>query len=199
MLARIALVGFASAACAILFAPILVGADYDWVSRSVSESAAQQTPGSWLARLGLTLSGLAVLLVCIARARHWGVLATVAMTLFGLSWLLTAVYSTESWRPDTPRDPSESALHSVFATAMAVVNVGAVILLVRRRVKTRVWQVATAGLVVAATLLPLAALLLPSVGGLFQRLMFAYAYAWFAREAIWAIRPPHRRRISPTG
>jgi succinate-acetate transporter protein len=188
----LAIVGFAASATAILAAPLLLGDDYDWITRSVSESAAQQTPGAWLGRLALVLSGLATILVSIVRAREWGALATTAFTLFGLFWTLTAVYSTESWVESTPRDDVESALHSVFATAMAVICLGALVLAVRGRYASGHplsgrWRMATVGLIVAASGLPLGAMLVPTLGGLFQRAMFFVAYAWFTREALFAV------------
>ncbi|GLI29134.1 hypothetical protein ARHIZOSPH14_33760 [Agromyces rhizosphaerae] len=185
--AILAIAGFIAAALAMLTAPLLLGEGYDWVERSVSESAAQQTTDAWLGRLGLLLSGLAVLLVCIVRARVWGVVATIAFALFGLFWMLTAVYSTESWIASVPREPLENTLHSVFATAMAVICVGALVLVIRGGYASTRWRIATAGLIAAASLLPLAAVVLPAFGGLLQRTMFVVAYAWFVREACFAV------------
>lgn len=188
-------IGMATAAIAVLTAPLALPPDYSPLLHSVSESAAQQEPGAWLGRLGLLVSGLSVLLVCVIRARVWGVIATTSFALFGLFWALTAVFSTGSWDPSIPREGLEQTLHSVFATAMAVVVVGGLIRAFARGVPTP-WRIATLVFVAAATFLPLAALLLPDVDGALQRVMFVVAYAWFLREALFAL--PSEAEAAPT-
>ncbi len=177
---------------AVALAPLAVEG-FDPVRRTVSESAAQQTSGAWLGRLGLFLSGLGVLGVTIARAHVWRIIPTISIALFGTFWMLTAVFSTASWRADAPVDLAESTTHSVFASAMAVIVVGSLVLGLRPATDgypTLMWRAVTLLFAAAATFLPLGAALAPDIGGLLQRLMFLVAYVWFLGEAILAVRDP---------
>lgn len=170
---------------AVAAAPLLLGLDYDPVRRSISESAAQQTSGAWLGRLGLFLSGLGVLGVTLLRAPVWRAVPTVAIALFGTFWMLTAVFSTASWRTGAAVESSESALHSVLASAMAVIVVATLVIGLRRArdgYPTPAWRTATLLFAAAATFLPLGAAIFPDIGGLLQRLMFLTAYLWFLGE-----------------
>jgi len=184
VLAVVGVTLFALSVALIAIAPALLDGSYSPLANSISEAAAQQTTGAWAARLALLLSGLGVVLACIVRASHWGVVPTAAYALFGLFWMLTAVFSTRSWLDATAFDEFENTLHSVFATAMAVIIVGALVLLATNRTMSVRWRWATWGLVVAATLLPLFGVLVPEFLGVSQRLMFAAAYAWFGVE-LW--------------
>lgn len=146
-----------AAVVAVALAPLLLGPDYDPIRRSISESAAQQTSGAWLGRLGLFLSGLGVLGVTLLRAPVWHVVPTVTIALFGTFWMLTAVFSTASWRPEAAVESSESVLHSVLASAMAVIVVGTLVIGLRRAkdgYPTPAWRTATLLFAAAATFLP---------------------------------------------
>lgn len=171
----------------LIASPLLLGDGYSIVSNSVSEAAAQQTPGSWAGRLTLLLSGLAVLLTALLRFRSWGWVATTALTAFGVMWMLTAVFSTRSWVAGTPFDETEDALHSAFASGMAIIVVGAVAIMLRRPSSTadRWWAL---GLLVVASVLPLAGMLWSEWSGVLQRAMFVLTYVWLARES---------RRVGP--
>lgn len=181
----------ALAALGLVASPLLLGDGYSIISNSVSESAAQQTPGSWAGRFTLLLSGLAVLLTALLRFRSWGWVATTALTAFGVMWMLTAVFSTRSWVAGTPFDVTEDALHSAFASGMAIIVVGAVAIMFRRASSAadRWWAL---GLLVVASALPLAGVLWPEWAGVFQRAMFLLTYAWLVRQIQQS--PPERRR-----
>jgi len=84
----------ALATIGLVASPLLLGYGYSIVSNSVSEAAAQHTPGSWAGRPTLLFSGLAVLLTALLRFRLWGWVTTTALTAFGVMWMLTAVVST---------------------------------------------------------------------------------------------------------
>lgn len=113
-----------------------LGDGYLIVSNPVSEAAAQQTPGSWAARLTLLLSDLAVLLTALLRFRSWCWVATTAITAFGVMWMLTAVFLNRSRVDGTPFAETEDALHSVFASGMAIIVVGASAIMFRRASST---------------------------------------------------------------
>lgn len=173
-----------ASAVGVVLAPQVLDASYSPVANSISESAAQLTGGAWLARFALAFAGLGVLTTVQVKARRWPATTTIAYGLFGAFWILTAVFSMRSWIAGAPFEPVEDALHSFFASAMAVVVVGAL-----ARAATS-WKgrsrVAVLALVwaSASTLLPLAGLLWPDVAGLFQRAMFLVAYVYFAFEAV---------------
>lgn len=177
--------------------PLLLADGYSIVSNSVSEAAAQQTPGSWAGRLALLLSGLAVLLTALLRLRTWGWVATTAITAFGVMWMLTAVFSTRSWVAGTPFDETEDALHSVFASGMAIIVVGGVAIMLRRASSAadRWWAL---GLLVVASVLPLAGVLWTEWAGVFQRAMFLLTYVWLGREATCPFLLRSQRRGSAT-
>jgi hypothetical protein len=66
---------------------------------------------------------------------------------------------------------------------MAIVLFGALALVFTKQSVSRIDRVLALSLASAATFLPLASLLIPDFGGLFQRLMFFYTYFWFVRQA----------------
>lgn len=171
----------ALATLGLVTSPLLLGDGYSIVTNSVSEAAAQQTPGSWAGRFTLLLSGLAVLLTALLRFRLWGWVATTALTAFGVMWMLTAVFSTRSWVAGTPFHETEDALHSAFASGMAIIVVGAVAIMFRRASTTadRWWAL---GLLAVASVLPLAGVLWPEWTGVSQRAMFLLTYVWLGRE-----------------
>lgn len=180
----VAVVLLVASAVGVFLAPLVLDASYSPVANSISESAAQQTDGAWLARFALAFAGLGVLTTVQVKARRWPTVTALAYGLFGVFWIFTAVFSMRSWIAGAPFEPVEDALHSFFASAMAVVVVGAL-----ARAATS-WKararVAVPALVLASasTLLPLGGLLWPEVAGVFQRAMFLVAYVYFAFEAV---------------
>lgn len=70
--AAIALILAASVAC-VAIAPALMPDSYSIVEHSISESAAQGVEDVWLARTGLLLFGLAVLVSAGLTGSRWGV------------------------------------------------------------------------------------------------------------------------------
>ncbi len=183
-------IGLLCSVTALGLAPALMPDDYSWVTNTISESAAQGVDGAWLARLGLLLFGLSVLLTTALRTAAWNRVTVWLHATFGALLTAAATFSTRPWRPHAPFDSAEDALHSIAATAMGFAfALGMVALLVihpRAEAGRRVIAIAAA---VAATALPVAMGLLPEAQGIFQRIMFAVAYLWFATEALLARRP----------
>lgn len=167
----------------VLFTPFAMDNHYSWLQNSISETGGQNVTHAWLGRLTLFLSGTGVLLVTALKVRTWNRTATIAMVLFGIMWCLTAFFSTKSWVQDVPFDEAESMTHSILASAMAIVVLGALSLAIRRSNTARRDRALALLLAFAATFLPLASLLVPDLAGLFQRLMFLCTYFWFIREA----------------
>ena len=162
LLTGVLLVG---AAGAFALGPLVVPA-YDIVTQSISETAAQGTPGAWVARTGFALLALAVLSLLPRVTWGWG--SRAAYTLFALGLVAVGVWSHEPYLPGIAYDPAEATLHSVAATAMGLAVVSAEILAAwhtRRRARL--------GLAGAYLLLPVAMAVHPGLAGIYQRLMFA--------------------------
>ncbi len=182
-IATLGLLGLSVAA--LVAAPLALPASYDWVEHTTSESGAQGLEGAWLARLGFVLFGLAVLAVAGRMAHRWGQRATALHRVFGVCMVGAAAFSSRSWESNVRYDTTEDFLHSVVATVMGFAfafGVLAVALIGRERGgRPRLLD----GIAVAATVvLPIAMTVDEPRAGLFQRLMFAIAYAWYARETL---------------
>jgi len=157
---------------------------YNPISNSISESAGQNVPFGWIGRTALLASGVGVLAVVTLKRRGWSRITTISFSAFGGLWIATALFSTRSWVPNAEFNELESNLHSFAASAMAIVVLGALALALSRKEASRIDRALAIGLASAATFLPLASLLWPNYGGLFQRLMFFFTYFWFARQAL---------------
>jgi len=179
----LAICSLALAAIGAIFAPLAMGNGYSWLANSISETGAQGVQNAWLGRTTLALSGVGVLLTTVLRLRSWNRIAVASMSLFGLMWCLTAVFSTRSWDETTPFNATESTIHSVLASAMAIVVLGALAVGLSRRTRSAVERALALSLAAAATFLPLAGVLMPGLAGLFQRVMFLFTYFWFLRQA----------------
>lgn len=164
-------------------APLVLPADYSVVRHSVSESAAQGVTGAWVARIGLLALGAAAIVVALPLGRGLRRWSRVALVGYGAGIALTAAAAHRPWR-DVPHDAIQDTVHSLAASAGGFAFVVAVVLAAvadaraGRRPAAR--HVVAA---VAATLLPLAMTVLPTVAGLPQRLLFLVGYGWLAAEA----------------
>ncbi len=178
-----AIVALAIAALGVLLAPVFLHDEYSILSNSISESAAQNVPTAWIARTALFASGLGVLGIVVLKSRSWSRTVSISFSVFGTLWIVSSVFSTKSWVAGSSFSELESAIHSGAASAMAIVVLGGLVLAFTKQPVRRVERVLAFGLATSATILPLASLLVPEFGGLFQRLMFFYTYLWFARQA----------------
>ena len=179
----------AVSAAALAGAPALMPASYSWVAHTTSESAAQGVAGAWLARLGFLTLGLAVLALSGPATRHWGSVAALLHTAFGLLMVAAAVFSSRSWEPDAPFDAVEDVLHSVVATTMGFAfafGVAAVAWWLWRAGGGWRWFDAIA--VAASVVLPLGMVVLDGYAGVLQRPIFVVAYLWYGAEAVRVLR-----------
>ena len=124
-----------SSVASLLFAPLLMPPDYDWVSNAISESAAQGIDGAWLARLGLVLYGLAVIWLVVCLHSVGGIGARYCHLLFGVFMVCAAAFSIRPWDQTAPFDPTEDYLHSIAATAMGFAYTFGVLLIFLQRPK----------------------------------------------------------------
>ncbi len=186
-------------AAAITLAPMVVDSTYDWLIHTTSESAGQAVSGAWMARLGFVLLGLGVIGIAGLRHRQWGLPATAMHMLFGISMVATAAFSTRSWDPAVPYDPTEDLLHSLFATAMGFAFAGGVVFVLVRNHRNRPRRVGLDAIAIAASvLIPLGMSALSVIDGLLQRTMFAIAYCWYITE-LWSPEPEAGPRVPSMG
>lgn len=163
-----------------VLAPLAMPTDYSWVSNSISESGAQGLTGAWVTRLGFLTFGLGVILVAIARWVVWRSAAGWLLSAFGFLMLTVAAFSTKQWNPEASFNELESNLHSISATVMGFCyGIGVLIVIVLDKkaelsVKLLGWAA-----VVTSIAMPILAGVIPEFGGVFQRIMFAIAIAWF--------------------
>ena len=100
--------------------------NYSLVSQSISETAAQATPGAWVARSGFALLGMAVL---SARSHaQVGRPSAMAYSAFALGLFGVGVWSHEPYLADLPYDATEASLHSLVAAGMGLAIVTAEVL-----------------------------------------------------------------------
>jgi Protein of unknown function (DUF998) len=183
--ARAALAGLCASAVALAAAPALMPSTYSWISDTTSQSAAQGVSGAWLARLGFVLLGLAVTALALTAGTRWGRWPAVLHYAFGACMIAAAAFSTSPWYR-APYDPTEAGIHGFLASTMGVVFAAGVIAAAvhahRHALPRGLALDITAVTAVVVTAVAMTAI--PSVGGAFQRIMFAVAYAWYAAEAI---------------
>jgi hypothetical protein len=187
------LTGLFCSALALAVAPALLPADYSWIANTTSESAAQGISGAWLARLGFLLFGLSVIPLACRAAGLWGHVGAVLHFAFGALLAMVAAFSSRPWTT-APYDGTEDFLHSLAATAMGFAFAGGVVAAVVYRRKADILDISA---VAASVLIPLAMVAFPDADGLFQRVMFAIAYVWYAAVPLAAARQSRRRDDQP--
>lgn len=169
-------------ASALVLAPRLMPASYNWLRHTTSESAAQGVTGAWLARLGFLLFGLAVVWIATVRRRAWPAPVWALHLTFGVLMIATAAFSTRSWEPPATFDPVEDGLHSFTATTMGFAFALGLGLRLPSRGPDRVGRGLDLLGMLAAVAIPLAMGALTDWTGVLQRGMFAIAYLWYGRE-----------------
>lgn len=173
---------------ALLLAPTQMPAGYSWLRHTTSESAAQGTPGAWLARLGFLLFGLGVLCIADRQRERWAAPVRWMHTGFGVLMMATAVFSTRPWLPDISYDAVEDTLHSITATAMGFAFAIGVALGLPHRGEATAGRLLDLVAIAAAVTIPLAMSAFPEWAGLLQRGMFLIAYAWYGYELLQGSR-----------
>ena len=168
----------------LLLAPALMPEGYTWRFHTTSEAAAQGLQGAWLMRSGFLLFGFSVLWLTQACRPRWSCTVTWMHMAFGVLMISTAAFSHQPFIDGVPFDAIEDLLHSITATLMGFAFSFGVLARFLLRSKKR----SAAGLldlvaVVAAMVFPLLMAAQPTLAGLFQRLMFFTAYAWYGKEA----------------
>jgi len=172
---------------ALLYAPLLMPASYHWLVHTTSESAAQGIEGAWLARLGFSLYGFAVLLLTMACRHQWGRATFLMHASFGVCMIGNAVFSSRPWLDDLPFDLMEDMLHSWMSGLVGTTFALGVLATFFQRKKTDHFSRAVDIMaIVSSIVIPVGMLVWLEIGGLIQRIMFTISYLWYAREA-WNI------------
>ncbi|HET6273759.1 MAG TPA: DUF998 domain-containing protein [Bacteroidota bacterium] len=170
----------------LLAAPSFMPESYSWISHTTSESAAQGLKDAWLARLGFVTFGLAVMWIASSSRSWWAQGAVWFHNSFGVFMVATAAFSHSPWLPGVPSDSIEDFLHSFTATAMGFGFIfGVLIRLLQRRKNNERGVVLDSISIAVATAVPMLMALVPTMAGLFQRLMFLTAYVWYGKETCY--------------
>lgn len=176
-------VSLLASALAIAISPLFMPEGYSWVTHTTSESAAQGVTAAWISRLGFLLFGLAVIWLAAERRSVWRRWATAFHTGFGVFMVATAVFSTRSWDVTVPYNPIEDVFHSASARLLGFCFAFGVLVVLLRRRNARLgirWLDLIA--VSASIVIPVSMIVLAEFAGVFQRIMFLVAYAWYLRE-----------------
>jgi hypothetical protein len=169
----------------IFTAPLAMPDNYSFVANVISESAAQGVEGAWIARLGFILFGLAVMWQSMALRRQWAAGAYWCHLAFAIFMISTAAFSHKPWLEHIPYDEVEDLLHSFTATAMGFAfSFGVLFRLLQRKTDERNRRLFDIFALLVATVIPLLAWYVPTIGGLVQRALFAIAYIWYGSEAL---------------
>ncbi len=177
------------AATALAIAPIWLPPDYSPIRQSVSDAAAQSLPNAWISRLGFLTFGQAVLWLAAAFQHRWARIAWWPHALFGVFMMAAATFSARPWLPQVATDEFEAGLHTFAVTAWGIAfALGTAARGAQRWREREAGSAFDFGAAVVSVLLPLAALALPERLGILQRALLLLAFAWYAREAVTALR-----------
>ncbi len=165
--------------------PAFLGAEYDWLTHTTSESAAQNTERAWIARTAFALYAVAILMLSFSSPPP----SRLRYLPFAVSMMLVAIWSHRPYLDGRTFDPVEDSLHSAAATLVGLSFVVAVIssLLAGKR-RPRPAVAFDAAAVVASAVIPLIMANAEPIRGLAQRIMFLMSYVWFIVEV--QINPP---------
>jgi len=183
------LIVLAASLICVAVAPVLMPESYSIVEHSISESAAQRVDGVWLARAGLLLFGLGVLVLSGVANGRWRLWGRVAHRGYGVAIISTAVFAHMPWE-EVAYDEFEDLLHSIASFVVGLSFVAGVIFVGMARRRPGPWVRAFDGVAVVASLvIPMIMFNLEGYAGLVQRLMFLIAYLWYGMEAWRSVVP----------
>jgi hypothetical protein len=176
-----------TSALLLAIAPAFLGADYDWLTHTTSESAAQNTERAWIARTAFALYGAAILMLSFSSPPP----SRLRYLPFAASMLLVAIWSHRPYLSGRTFDPVEDSLHSVAATLVGISFVVAVISsLLAGKGRPRTVVALDVSAILASAVIPLIMANADYIRGLAQRTMFLMSYVWFIVEV--QINPPPR-------
>ncbi len=182
-------------AAVILFILVIVAAHlaappaYDWRQHTMSHLGGQGYDRGWIMRFGLIAFG-----GLVVPAAAWNIRRAprkawphAFIGLYGLSILLSGIYSTAPFESGVPFSGREAALHSIFATA-AGVGLSAAMFFFTLAEPTPRRRALHFSALALTTLLSAAFGLFPAVGGVLQRLLWLVGFSWLA---LLEVAPAH--------
>lgn len=157
---------------------------YNWVAQTTSESAAQGVDNAWIARTGFVLMGFAVLLLAPLAGRRWGLWGRLVFRVYGVSMILTAVFSNKPWEA-VQFVEFEDTLHSWASSIVGFAFIaGVLVVMLRRPMSDRAGRLFDWTAIIAALGITAVIFAFEDIAGVSQRSMFLIAYAWFGAEAV---------------
>ena len=176
---------FAMAGISVIVAAIILGRfasppEFSWVHHSTSEQAGQQMPGAWIMRVGFVCYGLGTVIAAVLN-RGRQIVVRVALAVFGLGMLGTAIWSNASILQDVVSDMREDWMHSVASGLVGTAFASACAARLFCPGGSLRDGLAWTGLI-ASVLLPIGMGVFPDVRGLVQRVMFAISFLFVGRE-----------------
>lgn len=157
----------------ILLGSVYTEPGYDWIRHSISELAGQNTGNAWVMRLGLLGLGLGAAWGYLTRRSKYNIFFLV----FGVFIVLAALFPHRPFVEGRAYSALIDDVHSVCSTIAGMSAVGGFLLLAIRATSTG-RKLMYAALAAAYTILPLGMVVVPSVHGLLQRLIFGSFIAW---------------------
>jgi len=160
--------------------PFYTADGYSVVRHTTSQLGAQQTPNSWIMNLTFVMMGIASIYAGWSHyGKYW--FHKVVLSIFGVSLLLTAVFSHSPINYDVNFSVREDELHSLFASStgfsfcILAISTG----LIKKKNSAKILPVLIG---IAATLLSIMMLEVEMYKGIWQRLIFIISFGWMIYE-----------------
>lgn len=176
----IAFAGIAVILAAMLVGPVFSPPEFSWVRHSTSEQAGQLLAGAWIMRAGFVAFGAGTALAAMLDLDRRP-LVKIALAVFGLGMIATAVWSNAPILPELPADMHEDWLHSVASGVVGTAFAASCAARLFAPGGNRSDVLAWGGLAVSIAL-PAAMGAWPEIRGLLQRAMFTYSFVFILRE-----------------
>ena len=160
----------------IFILPFFSADNYSIVSNTTSQLGAQETSNAWIMNLTFVLLGTGSIVAGwkVLKA-YW--LHRILLLAFGISLILTAVFSHAPIDPDIPYDMDEDKLHSLFASttgfSFTLFAISSAFIMEKQRDR---WIAIAIG--VLGTVLSILMFQLDGYKGIWQRLIFISAFGW---------------------
>jgi len=164
---------------AIILAHLVAPVAYVWSTNSISQLAGQGYPLAWIMRAGFIGFGVLVQIIGIRRMRtsdaRW--FREIPIMLYGLSILLSGLYSTSPFIEGLAYSEAEARLHALLATAAGLALSAAMLLFALTDPPSSRKALHTAALVLTMLLSFLFGAL-PEAAGLIQRALWLVGFSW---------------------
>jgi hypothetical membrane protein len=168
----------------IICAHFFVPQTYSWVNNTISDLASQGMPYQWIMQIGFIGFGLLLCIGLIAKAfvAQRVIYSDVLIILYGLSVLVTGLFSAQPFIEGVPYSPQEAKYHSIFASLAGIfLTAGIFISLFMasnpgERVFHLIFLILVVGLSAAFGLVENG--VIPIGKGLLQRVLWVTSFSW---------------------